>query len=121
MSTEDGRTFRRNRRHLRLTSEPQEPTNELPSPLIPNTTETHSSELNEEPSTPVTANELGGTPVPAEDQGDTQFAARELERPAAPASEPVSRSSPLHESRVVKYSSRGRPIRRPDYLKDYVC
>ena len=100
--TEDGRLFRRNRKHLRQSQEPfmsKDVDVEIPS-LIRNCPPTES---NTEPG-PTESSTGNPTPSKQTDPGPQAI------RPASPAE--------CHKSSAVTRS--GRSIRPPSYLKDFV-
>lgn len=99
VTTENGRTYRRNRRHLFLTPEmassPREPPNEVHIPE---------------------ADQLSASIETTMPQVES------AESPAALTLEPQPTvASPRHLQTPTRYSSRGRELRKPVYLKDYTC
>ncbi len=105
VATEDGRIFRRNRRHLRKTSEMMHPAGPplLPADFMPEPTAAHSAPP------PVQA-EVSITPAPP-------VTSRKASEEASPGS--LTSSNPeVPDNR--RYTSRGREVKPPAYLKDFV-
>lgn len=109
VTTEQGQTYRRNRRHLRLTPETVilDPLPPQSSPEKPNT---EKKETCPTPSADTSSQSEQPLPVMTAVQPSPQTA---VERPAQ-VKQPADKSPP------PKYSSRGREIRRPSHLNDFV-
>ena len=102
--TEDGRLFRRNRRHLRQSKEPFMPKDvdvEIPSPIVSSPPTTTSTET-------ISRENSAGHPTAL---------SRKQPEPGPPATCPA----PLAECQKSNAVTRsGRSIRPPGYLKDFV-
>ena len=95
--TDDGRVYRRNRRHLRLTAE-------VPKQSLPDI------EVSSSDPGPLPLTNVEQVPPVAESMP------QEVAKPqAAPGPPPDDIPSP------ERCSSRGRVLRRPAYLSDYAC